>query len=147
MTTEGVLQAMNDAQEAVNQVSSTYSGALGQPWSAPLVEYLSASVLVFMAIAFVLCTALLWRRKADALEILKVFGILSIVGLSALLLITGYSNDQLTPIVGLFGAIAGYLLGKESSSCPKAASEPLLTQPLPDNEKEFRKDYSSQPRR
>jgi len=37
-----------------------------------------------------------------------------IVGLSALLLVAGFSNDQLTPIVGLFGAIAGYLLGKES---------------------------------
>ena len=37
-----------------------------------------------------------------------------IVGLSALLLVAGFSNDQLTPIVGLFGAIAGYLPGKES---------------------------------
>ena len=32
---------------------------------------------------------------------------------SALLLVVGYSNEQLTPIVGLFGAIAGYLLGKD----------------------------------
>lgn len=34
--------------------------------------------------------------------------------MSSLLLVVGYSNDQLTPIVGLFGAIAGYLLGKDS---------------------------------
>lgn len=34
------------------------------------------------------------------------------LGLSPLLLVVGYNNEQSTPIVGLFGAIAGYLLGK-----------------------------------
>ena len=36
--------------------------------------------------------------------------------MSSILLVTGYNKDQLTPIVGLFGAISGYLLGKESES-------------------------------
>ena len=41
-------------------------------------------------------------------------GVLAILAFSALLLVVGYSNEQLTPIIGLFGAIAGYLLGKET---------------------------------
>jgi hypothetical protein len=28
-------------------------------------------------------------------------------------MVVGYSNEQLTPIIGLFGAVAGYLLGKD----------------------------------
>ena len=52
----------------------------------------------------------------SSLGILKLFGILSIIGMSSILLVTGYNKDQLTPIVGLFGAISGYLLGKESES-------------------------------
>ncbi len=35
---------------------------------------------------------------------------------SALLLGMGYSNKQLTPNVRLFGAIAGYLLGKDAKT-------------------------------
>jgi hypothetical protein len=57
----------------------------------------------------------MWRSKAQPHHILRAFGILSIVALSALLMVVGYSNEQLTPIVGLFGAVAGYLLGKEAS--------------------------------
>ena len=108
------LTELQNAQAALNQsVKVAEKVSAAQPWSESLVKYLSASVLIFIVLMLLLCTILLWRKNAEASEILKIFGILTIVGLSALLLITGYSNDQLTPIVGLFGAIAGYLLGKE----------------------------------
>ncbi|MEO6958480.1 MAG: hypothetical protein ABI228_04485 [Burkholderiaceae bacterium] len=116
MTSTDALAAMNKAQEAFDTMAFAAPAMSGQPWSEPLVKYLSMSVLGVLVIAFILCTALLWKRNTDAPEILKIFGILSIIGLSALLLITGFSNEQLTPIVGLFGAIAGYLLGKDSKS-------------------------------
>jgi hypothetical protein len=47
---------------------------------------------------------------------LRVLGILTIIILSVVVVIIGYSQAQLTPIIGLFGAIAGYLLGKENNS-------------------------------
>jgi len=56
---------------------------------------------------------------------LRAFGILSIICVSAVLLVVGYNNEQLTPSVGLFGAIAGYLLGKADP----ARSEPISTKP------------------
>lgn len=114
MAIEDALAAMDKAQNAFNQTVASASGSSFQPWSESLVKYLSISVLGFMMVSLILCTTLLWRRNAEASEILRTFGILSIVGLSALLLITGFSNEQLTPIVGLFGAIAGYLLGKDA---------------------------------
>jgi ABC-type transport system involved in multi-copper enzyme maturation permease subunit len=75
---------------------------------------LSIAVLCFTLITIVFCISILWKKDFVALELLRVVGIVSIIGLSAILLITGFSNDQLTPIIGLFGAISGYLLGKES---------------------------------
>ena len=57
---------------------------------------------------------LMWKKSSNGQEVLRLYGVVIIVGLSALLLVVGFSNSQLTPIVGLFGAIAGYLLGKES---------------------------------
>jgi hypothetical protein len=64
----------------------------------------------------IMAMLLLWRSRAQPHQVLRVFGILTIVALSALLLVVGYSNEQLTPIIGLFGAIAGYLLGKDSQT-------------------------------
>lgn len=84
-----------------------------QPWSADLVSHLSLGVLTFSGFTLVIAAILLWRVKASPQYTLKVVGVVSIIGFSSLLLVAGYSNDQLTPIVGLFGAIAGYLLGKD----------------------------------
>ena len=90
----------------------------GQPWTKELVSQLALSVLAFCAFALVLSTLLLWRSRASGQSVLRTFGVISIIGFSAMLLIVGYNNDQLTPIVGLFGAIAGYLLGKETRPEP-----------------------------
>ena len=111
------MAALDAAQAAFDKASDiSTSSEWIQPWTPQLVQYLSLSVLAFSLIALVLATLLLWRAGSPPQLILKVFGILSIIGFSALLLVAGYSHDQLTPIVGLFGAIAGYLLGKESDS-------------------------------
>ena len=85
-----------------------------QPWSESSVRYLSHSILIFTFLTLLLASLLLWRKGSPPQQVVKVFGLLVILGLSSLLLVVGYSNEQLTPIVGLFGAIAGYLLGKDA---------------------------------
>ncbi|MES2206664.1 MAG: hypothetical protein V4525_07700 [Pseudomonadota bacterium] len=126
MTTENAisdpLALLDTAQSALItsvNASSRFQPAntsLVQAWSPELVRFLAISVLSFTFGALLLGTLLLWRSKAPASQVLRIFGVISIIGISALLLVAGYSNDQLTPIVGLFGAIAGYLLGKDSQS-------------------------------
>jgi CHASE2 domain-containing sensor protein len=91
-------------------------GEITQPWSPELVIYLSTAILLVTALALILGSILMWKRANSSQDILRLYGVVIIVGLSALLLVTGFSNEQLTPIVGLFGAMAGYLLGKESKS-------------------------------
>lgn len=110
MNDDAVFEQMKQAQSAVDATA----GAHAQPWSAELVIYLSTSILLVTALALVLGSVLMWKRANSSQDILRLYGVVIIVGLSALLLVTGFSNEQLTPIVGLFGAIAGYLLGKDS---------------------------------
>ena len=110
-----------DAMSALSKAQASFDAATAsapwvQPWSQELVRFLATSVLGFSALALVISAALLWRAAATPPQILRVTGVISIVTFSALLLVVGYDNQQLTPIVGLFGAIAGYLLGKDSSS-------------------------------
>lgn len=110
--TSDALAALDKAQSAFDAVKPAL--AAHQPWSAELVRFLSASVLGFCCVALVISALLLWRVNASAQQVLRVTGVISILGFSALLLVVGYNNEQLTPIVGLFGAIAGYLLGKDA---------------------------------
>lgn len=108
------MAALDAAQAAVSAAATNPANTqLVQAWSPSLVQFLAIAVLLFTFGALLLGTLLLWRSKAPASHVLRIFGVISIIGISALLLVVGYSNDQLTPIVGLFGAIAGYLLGKD----------------------------------
>lgn len=109
------MDALEAAQKALDEKVAGGAAPWVQPWSHELVSFLSISILVFSLIALVMATLLLWRISAQPSQILRVFGILTIIGFSAFLLVVGYSNEQLTPIIGLFGAIAGYLLGKDTN--------------------------------
>lgn len=113
--TEAAMSALDNAQKAFDK-APVPSTTWVQPWSQELVTFLSIGVFVFSFSALIMATALLWRANARPQQVLKIFGVLSIIGFSALLLVVGYNNEQLTPIVGLFGAIAGYLLGKDSKA-------------------------------
>jgi len=108
------MAALDRAQQALDQAGA--STALSQPWTPDLVRFLSLGVLGFSGVALITASALLWRAGASPHQVLRVFGVIVILGFSALLLVVGYNNEQLTPIVGLFGAIAGYLLGKDAGA-------------------------------
>lgn len=109
-----LMKMKQEAATAVDNVAQIVaSNASTQPWSPTLVTTLGLGILVFCLIVLLIAANLLRDKLSDALVVLKVFGIVLIVCMSAFLMIAGYGQDQLTPIVGLFGAIAGYLLGKE----------------------------------
>ena len=113
--TEAAMSALNLAQKSLDNVQVSPQTWV-QPLSPELVQFLAIGVLSFSCIVLIMATVLLWRSNAPPYQVLKIFGLITILGFSALLLVVGYSNEQLTPIVGLFGAIAGYLLGKDSKS-------------------------------
>lgn len=109
------LSALNAADDALRAtIAAVTKTPVANDWSPTLVQFLALAVLIFTFLSLLLCAVLLWRQRASGTQILRIFGVLTIVGMSALLVVIGYSNEQLTPIVGLFGAIAGYLLGKET---------------------------------
>jgi hypothetical protein len=108
------MQATQKAFEAQLGTKSTTSAVNGSAWNQELVTNLSIGVLVFAGVVLIAASVLLCRQRATAGEVMRFFGIVLIITFSTLLVIVGYSNEQLTPIIGLFGAIAGYLLGKEA---------------------------------
>jgi hypothetical protein len=52
--------------------------------------------------------------------------VVTIIVSALILVIAGFSNDQIAPAFGLFGTIVGYMLGRMSST-----AQPVVQTPAP----------------
>jgi len=94
------------------EVSQTSATALTNQHKYYLTLYNSISVLIFGIIVLLLITYVIRRtRDLDASKILRLYGTPIILIMAVFLVVGGWDKDQLTPVVGLLGTIAGYLLG------------------------------------
>jgi hypothetical protein len=92
------------------------------------------AVMIFGVFVVVLEYRLLSRTKAAPTDIIRVLAVTLILVGSLFLITAGYSNNQISPVSGLFGTIAGYLLGKS----PGLARRPKKASVLPAREEERR---------
>ena len=76
---------------------------------------ISASILIFGALIMCLATILLYKGKS-ADEVLKLFGTIIIIVSAVFLVVAGYTDTQIAPVIGLLGTIAGYLLGRNEGN-------------------------------
>jgi len=66
--------------------------------------------LIALLMEYFLLRKLTAGLKAE--DILRVFGV-TLINLGTLFLVTaGYNSNQIAPAMGLFGTVAGYLLGR-----------------------------------
>jgi hypothetical protein len=72
---------------------------------------LTIVILVF-ALAALTILYLLVRKEQASPFVLRIFVITILVFGSLLVVSTGYVTEQITPVIGFFGTIAGYLLGR-----------------------------------
>lgn len=82
-------------------------------WSPGDAMTISATVLIFGAFT-ILVAAFLVKSGKTAESILRMFGTILIVIAALFLVVAGYSDQQIAPVMGLLGTIAGYLLGKDT---------------------------------
>jgi hypothetical protein len=86
---------------------NTDSGMLAS-WS----EFRLTIVILVFALAALTILYLLVRKPPVNAFVLRIFVITILVFGSLLVVSTGYVTEQITPIIGFFGTIAGYLLGR-----------------------------------
>jgi len=92
-----------------------------QPWNSQLVVYLTTSVLTF-GIAVIIVMAVLVVRKSQTGDVLRLFTVPMVIVAAVFLVVTGFSNEQITPVIGLLGTLAGYVLGVQSQKSAMGAS-------------------------
>lgn len=83
-------------------------------WSAKNAMTISVVVLLF---GFVICflASRLLGKGYSADSILKVFGTVLVIVSAVFLVVAGYSDKQISPVIGLLGTIVGYLLGRNTN--------------------------------
>jgi hypothetical protein len=75
------------------------------------------ALAIMIIITTLICMSLIFfllkkNPKLKAEDILRVFGVSLIIFGTLFIIVSGYSSEQIAPAMGLFGTIAGYVLGK-----------------------------------
>jgi len=82
-------------------------------WTTQNAMTISTVVLGFAFLVLCLLTYLVVKKpSSDGEMILRMFGTIIIIFGALFLIVAGYSETQMGPVMGLLGTIVGYLLGK-----------------------------------
>ncbi|MGA4607303.1 hypothetical protein [Pseudoalteromonas maricaloris] len=84
-------------------------------WSTSNAMTMSTCVLVFSILTIVVYIKF-FSTDNDKEKLSDNFIVILVILLSVFIVVAGYDKDQITPLIGLFGTIVGYILGKRSNS-------------------------------
>ncbi len=87
-----------------------------EPYAPSLTLILSALIL-FFGLVVILLEVLIILRSGKGLDTFafKIISLTLIITGALFLMTAGYSENQLTPIIGLLGTLAGYILGQNNN--------------------------------
>ena len=106
------------AGNPVPSVNTPNFNAAEGPTITNLELWLSIAVLVFGLAVVVGQVYLFQKREETTYEAMKYISVTVIIIGGLFLVTAGYGNDQIAPIIGLMGTIAGYLMGRQQPSPP-----------------------------
>jgi hypothetical protein len=112
---ENIQKYQSDKADSTTATTVQKTSADVDWWSVQDAMTISASVLVFGCFIMLLATILLYRGTTSH-DVLKLFGTMIIVISAVFLVVAGYSDTQIAPVIGLLGTIAGYLLGSRDTT-------------------------------
>lgn len=78
-------------------------------------QWLTLVILLFGALVLLAEYLLLRQTQKTSYELMQLFAVNLIITGTLVLISAGYSASQIAPALGLFGTIAGYLLGRHSN--------------------------------
>jgi uncharacterized membrane protein len=107
------LESLDAQIAAIKRETSQQTGVAGQWWTAESAMTVSAVVLAFGVFVLIVAALMIkWGSTAEAT--LRVVGTIVVLIMAVFLVVAGYSDKQIAPVMGLLGTVAGYLLGKSS---------------------------------
>ena len=103
-----------DSGESVKKASPKLGSSSAVGWLSSFEFWMSFSVLVFGLLVFAIEIIMVRLTKFQPEQTIKLLAVTLIV-ISTLFIITaGFDSEQIAPAMGLFGTVAGYMLGRAS---------------------------------
>ena len=118
MSTPGTLQEIDKQLADLDTKLETVSSGMGAVstgplwWSTQNAMTMSSVVLIFGIVVIAIAGLLIWRGHSGT-AVLRILGTILILVMAVFLVIAGYNDQQIAPVMGLLGTVAGYILGKE----------------------------------
>ena len=118
MTLDEINQQLDQTDKTINSLSNaTVAESISSNpptwWSVTNAMTISSVVLLFGLLVILLATYLI-RSGINTEAVLRIFGTILIIMVAVFLVVAGYTDTQIAPVMGLLGTIVGYLLGKET---------------------------------
>jgi hypothetical protein len=113
------------AQQSADYLSGLIATQEASPAPAPAVKahwwtadnaLTISTVVLFFGLCVMFMSARALMRGIPASAVLRLFGMLTIIVMAVFLIVAGYNTEQVAPVVGLLGTLAGYLVGRSASS-------------------------------
>ncbi|NTS77105.1 hypothetical protein HR060_09485 [Catenovulum sp. SM1970] len=111
--------SLNQSYDAISKIPQATDDS--NWWSATEAMTISSVLLVFFLIVLCLATYLIKLGRSPEM-VMKFFGTILIIAVASFLVVAGYDDKQIAPVIGLLGTIAGYLLGKENRTDEEKSS-------------------------
>ncbi len=103
-------------------IESATSSNSSEWWSPANAMTMSATILVFGICVLAVATYLIRIGKRPD-DVLRTVGTISVIVGSLFLVVAGYDDKQIAPVMGLLGTVVGYLLGKTSSNASRESGK------------------------
>lgn len=85
-------------------------------WTTGNAMTISAAILVFGVLVLVLLALVVRKKTASTDDLLKLFMTPLVIIMAVFLVVAGYSDQQITPVMTLLGTIVGFLFGRHMQS-------------------------------
>ncbi len=105
------------SQEVAVRGTSDFAPTLTQLYELGFVALIGLATLAVQA-------AMLFRSNASVQDTTRMTMVTLIITLAVGTLVMGYDERQIAPVLGLFGSIVGYLLGRSDRPADRPAREP-----------------------
>lgn len=118
-----VNKQLNDVQTKSVAIVPGEIKAAPEWWTTQNAMTMSTVVLLFGIVVIAICAALMRGSRPSAEAVLRVFGTVLIIVGALFLVVAGYTDKQMAPVMGLLGTLAGYLLGKSPTEKDRGAEK------------------------
>jgi hypothetical protein len=113
------------ATKAASQLLShgAHAGAVVQPWNPWLISFLTIVIIAFSVLVLYFMRIML-KDGHRPNDILRLTTMPMVIAAAIFLVLLGYSNNQITSVIGLLGTLIGYILGSATSKGTTPADSP-----------------------